>query len=114
MIIPMDTPPTPQGTIGPMTRARTRAIETKVTYLLNDYSFDTNGTWMLLQAEILCMLRYQDQGLQDTMEMDSKTNEREDQRKGKSSEARKFRPVCCSAIAGSNNFLASLEPAQNF
>ncbi|KAE8789653.1 hypothetical protein D1007_36157 [Hordeum vulgare] len=74
-----------------MTRAYACAIETEVTSLLIDYSFDANGTWMLPKAETLCMLRYHHLGLQEagsegqvTMEMDSKTNEREDQRKGKS------------------------------
>lgn len=110
MIIPMDTP---QAASGPMTRARARAIETQVTSLLNDYSFDTNETRVLPQAETLCMLRYHDQGHQDTMGMDSKTTEQEDQRKDKSSRAQNFRPMCCSATVDLDNFLSSPEPARN-
>ena len=49
-IIPMDstsTHPTPQG---PMTRARARAHETEVTSLLNDISYDTLETWLLMRT----------------------------------------------------------------
>ncbi|KAE8801897.1 hypothetical protein D1007_22404 [Hordeum vulgare] len=109
MIIPMDTTPTSQATSGPMTRAHALAIETQVTSLLNDYSFDTNGTWVLPQVETLCMLKYEYQGLQDTTEMDSKTNGREDQMKGKSSGDENFRPMCFSASATLTNFLYNPE-----
>ncbi|KAE8791826.1 hypothetical protein D1007_33719 [Hordeum vulgare] len=67
MVIPMDPPSTRQGPIGPMSRARGCAIETKVTSLLSESSFDTLGTWMLSQVEMLFMLRYHQNNLEGAM-----------------------------------------------
>lgn len=55
----MDTTPTLQAPSGPMTRARARAIKTKVSSLLSDFHFDALGTWLLPQTKTLCMLTYQ-------------------------------------------------------
>ncbi|KAI5018266.1 hypothetical protein ZWY2020_043154 [Hordeum vulgare] len=86
----MDPSTTRQAPQGPMTRAHARAIETEVTSLLCDPSFDDHGTWMPPQAETLCILRYHVDDREDTrsegqvaMKMDLKTDEREDQRKAK-------------------------------
>ena len=58
-VIPMDIPSTHQVPKGPMTRARARALETKVTSLLSQFHFDAHETWLLPQTETLCILRYQ-------------------------------------------------------
>ena len=42
-----------------MTRARARALETKVTSLLSQLPFESHETWLLPQTETLCILRYQ-------------------------------------------------------
>ena len=45
-VIPMDLPSSLQAPRGPMTRARARALETEVTSLLNDISYDPLETWL--------------------------------------------------------------------
>ena len=56
--IPMDLPSSPKTPHGPMTRARARAIETKVNSLLSELPLSTCETWLLHQAETLCVIRY--------------------------------------------------------
>ena len=55
----MDTSTSPTTPLGPMTRARATALETKVTSLLSQLPFDSHETWLLPQTETLCILRYQ-------------------------------------------------------
>jgi hypothetical protein len=63
VVIPMDSPTSPQVPRGPMTRARARAIENEVTSLLSQFPFDAHEDWMLPQTETLCILRYQEDPL---------------------------------------------------
>ena len=58
-IIPMDAYTSPTTPLGPMTRARARALETEVTSLLSQLPFDSHETWLLPQTETLCILKYQ-------------------------------------------------------
>ena len=51
-----------------MTRARARALETEVTSLLNDISYDPLETWLLPQSGMLCMIRYQEDPPEDARE----------------------------------------------
>ena len=55
----MDASTSPTTPLGPMTRARARALETEVTSLLSQLPFDSHETWLLPQTEMLCILRYQ-------------------------------------------------------
>ena len=41
-----------------MTRAQAKAIEDKVNSLLSELPLSIHGTWLLPQAETLCVLRY--------------------------------------------------------
>ena len=59
MIIPMDASTSPTTPLGPMTRARARALKTEVTSLLSQLSFNSHETWLLPRTETLCILRYQ-------------------------------------------------------
>ena len=59
MIIPMDASTSSTTPLGPMTRARARALETEVTSLLSQFPFDSHETWLLPQTETLCILRCQ-------------------------------------------------------
>ena len=54
----MDLPTSPTTPLGPMTRARARAIENEVNSLLVELPFDPLETWILPQTEMLCVLRY--------------------------------------------------------
>jgi hypothetical protein len=45
-----------------MTRARTKAIEDKVNSLLFELPLSTHETWLLPQAETLCVIRYLEEG----------------------------------------------------
>ena len=56
--IPMDPTTSPTTPLGPMTRARARALETEVTSLLSHFHFDAHETWLLPQTDTLCILRY--------------------------------------------------------
>ena len=54
----MDLPTSPTTPLGPMSRARAKAIETKVKSLLSELPLSSYETWLLPQAETLCMIRY--------------------------------------------------------
>jgi hypothetical protein len=45
-----------------MTRARAKAIEDKVNSLLSELPLSTYETWLLPQAETLCVIRYLEEG----------------------------------------------------
>src|SRR4051812_32102245 len=57
-IIPMYTMNTPQAPSSHMLRPRAYAIGPKVNSLLSESSLSACKTWMLLQAQTLCILRY--------------------------------------------------------
>ena len=57
-IIPMDASTSPSTPRGPMTRARSKAIEDKVNSLLSEIPLSTQETWLLPQTETLCVIRY--------------------------------------------------------
>ena len=61
-IIPMDVSTSPTTPLGPMTRARAKAIEDKVNSLLSELPLSTHETWLLPQAETLCVIRYLEEG----------------------------------------------------
>ena len=44
--------------LGPMTRARAKAIEDKVNSRLSELPLPTYETWLLPHAETLCVIRY--------------------------------------------------------
>ena len=54
----MDLPTSPTTPLGPMTRARARAIENVVNSILVECPFYPLETWLLPQSELLCVLRY--------------------------------------------------------
>lgn len=60
--ITMDPTPTPQAPTRPVTRARARAIESKVNSLLFALPMHSHETWLPPQSETLCILRYQGSG----------------------------------------------------
>ena len=62
MIIPMDVPTFTMTPLGPMKRARAKAIEDKVNSLLSELPLSTHETWLLPQAETLCVIRYLEGG----------------------------------------------------
>ena len=64
----MDLPSPHQASRGPMTRARARALETEVTSLLSDISYDPLETWLLPKSDILCMIRCQEEPPKDARE----------------------------------------------
>ena len=83
----MDLPTSPMTPLGPMTRARTRAIEDKVNSLLSELPLSTYETWLLPQAETLCVIRYLEVGHGTTTPngqdgLDTKYKEREEQQPG--------------------------------
>ena len=51
----LHTPPTTP--LGPMTTARAKAIEDKVNTLLSELPLSMHETWLLPQAETLCVIR---------------------------------------------------------
>ena len=57
-IIPMDVSTSPTTPLGPMTRARAKAIKDKVNSLLSKLPLPTYETWLLPHAETLCVIRY--------------------------------------------------------
>ena len=57
-VIPMDLPKSPTTPLGPMTRARAKAIEDKVNSLLSELPLSIHETWLLPQAVTLCVIRY--------------------------------------------------------
>ena len=68
LVIPMDLPSPHQASRGPMTRACARALETEVTSLLSDISYDPLETWLLPKSDILCMIRCQEEPPKDARE----------------------------------------------
>ena len=66
-----------------MTRARARALETEVTSLLSDISYDPLETWLLPKSEMLCVIRYQEDPPEDAHEdgQDPKSTKEENQGK---------------------------------
>ena len=58
----MDLPTSPTTPLGPMTRARAKAIEDKVNSLLSELPLDTHETWLLPQEETLSVIRYSEEG----------------------------------------------------
>ena len=54
----MDMPTSPSTPLGPMTRARAKAIEDKVNSLLSELPLPTHETWLLPHSETLCLIRY--------------------------------------------------------
>ena len=54
----MDVPTSPSTPLGPMTRARAKAIEDKVNSLLSELPLPTHETWLLPHSETLCVIRY--------------------------------------------------------
>ena len=58
-LITMDAPSPPQARRGHMARAHTRSIETEVNSFLFDFHSDSHVSWILPQAEMLRMIRYQ-------------------------------------------------------
>ena len=56
-LIPMDVPTSPSTPLGPMTRARAKAIEDKVNSLLSKLPSPTHETWLLPHSETLCVIR---------------------------------------------------------
>ena len=77
----MDLPSPHQASRGPMTRARARALETEVTSLLSDISYEPLETWLLPQSGMLCMIRYQEDPPADAHEdgQDPKSMEEKNQ-----------------------------------
>ena len=60
--IPMDLRTSPTTPLGPITRAREKAIEDKVNSLLSKLPLSMHETWLLPQAETLCVIRYLEEG----------------------------------------------------
>ena len=58
----MDLPTSPTTPLGPMTRARAKAIEDKVNSLLSKLPLSIHKTLLLPQAETLCVIRYSKEG----------------------------------------------------
>ena len=56
-VIPMELPMSPTTPLGPMTRARAKAIEDKVNSLLSKLPLPTHETWLLLHSETPCVIR---------------------------------------------------------
>ena len=81
MIIPMDTATPPTTPLGPMTRARVKAIEDEVNSLLSELPLSMHETWLLPKSELLCMIRYQEDPSKDAHEdgQDPKSMEEENQ-----------------------------------
>ena len=67
MVIPIDLPTPHQVPSGPIARARARALEIKVTSLLSDIPYDPLEIW-LLPKSMFCMIRYQEDPLEDARE----------------------------------------------
>ena len=54
----MDVPTSPSTPLGPMTRARAKAIEDQVNSLLFELPLPTHETWLLPHSETLCVINY--------------------------------------------------------
>ena len=59
----MDLPTSPTTPLGPMTRARAKAIEDMVNSLLSELPIPTYETWLLPHAETLCVIRCLEESL---------------------------------------------------
>ena len=57
-LIPMDVSTSSSTPLGPMTRARAKAIEDKVNSLLSELPLSTHETWLLPHMDTLCVIRY--------------------------------------------------------
>ena len=79
----MDAPTPPPAPLGPMTRARAKAIEDKVNSLLSELPLSTHETWLLPKSEMLCMIRYHEGPPEDAHEDGQvpKSTDEENQRK---------------------------------
>src|SRR3954464_8798105 len=86
----MDLQPSHQEPRGPMTRARARALENKVTSFLSDITYDPLETWLLPKSDMLCMIRCQEEPPEDAREdgRAAKSKDEENQRKRASSPSR--------------------------
>ncbi|XBI79560.1 hypothetical protein VPH35_088985 [Triticum aestivum] len=58
----MDVSTSPTTPLGPMTRARAKALQDKVNSPLSELPLSTHETWLLPQAETLCVIRYLEEG----------------------------------------------------
>ncbi|KAF6988987.1 hypothetical protein CFC21_006391 [Triticum aestivum] len=58
----MDASTSPTTPLGPMTRARAKAIKDKVNSLLSELPLSTHETWLLPQVETICVIRYLEEG----------------------------------------------------
>lgn len=58
----MDLPTPPTTPLGPMTRARAKAIKDKMNSLLSKLPLCTYDTWLLPQEETLCVITYLEEG----------------------------------------------------
>ena len=83
-LIPMDVPTSPSTPLGPMTRARAKAIEDKVNSLLSELPLSTHETWLLPHAETLCVIRYLEEshGTATLNGQDGENTKCEDQEEG--------------------------------
>src|SRR3954469_11062757 len=54
----MDITMDPPATLGPLTRAQTRAIEAKVNSLLSESFVNMHESWVLPHGSVLCIIRY--------------------------------------------------------
>ena len=80
-LIPMDVPTSPSTPLGPMTRARAKAIEDKVNSLLFEIPLPTHETWLLPHMDTLCVIRYSEEsrGTSTSNEQDEEDTKREGQ-----------------------------------
>ena len=67
-IIPMDAPTPPTTPLGPMKRARAKAINDKVNSLLYELPLSMHETWLLPKSDLLCMIKYQEDPPKDAHE----------------------------------------------
>ncbi|XBI46576.1 hypothetical protein VPH35_110787 [Triticum aestivum] len=58
----MDVSTSPTTPLGPMTRARAKAIEDKVNSLLSELPLSTHDTWLVPQSETLCVIGCLEEG----------------------------------------------------
>ncbi|XBI46638.1 hypothetical protein VPH35_110830 [Triticum aestivum] len=58
----MDASTSPTTPRGPMTRAHAKAFKDKVNSHLSELPLSTHETWLLPQAETLCVIRYLEEG----------------------------------------------------
>src|SRR3989337_4276912 len=79
----MDASTPPTTPLGPMTRARARALENEVTSFLSDITYDPLETWLLPKSDMLCMIRCQEEPPEDAREdgQAAKSTDEENQRK---------------------------------